>query len=60
MDSETQDRDPSPSSQESSIEDWQAKVGRLQELVCILLMKNQAMRTTLSTEMRGEAKTDSE
>lgn len=54
MDSETNHRDPPPSGQESSIEEWQAKVDRLQELVCILLMKNQTMRTALSTEMRKE------
>lgn len=54
MDSETNHRDPSPSGRESSVEDWQAKVDRLQELVCILLMKNQTMRTALLTEMRKE------
>jgi hypothetical protein len=54
MDSETNHRDPPPSGQESSVEDWQAKVDRLQELICILLMKNQTMRTALLTEMRKE------
>lgn len=48
MDSETQHRDPPPSGQELSVEDWQAIVDRLQELVCMLLMKNQTMRTALS------------
>ena len=52
MDSETNHRDPPPNRQESSIEDWQAKVDRLQELICILLMKNQTMRTVMLTEMR--------
>jgi hypothetical protein len=54
MDSETNHRDHPPNEQESSIEDWQAKVDRLQELVCILLMKNQTMRTALLTEMGKE------
>lgn len=48
MDSESQHRDPPPSGQEPSVEDWRATVDRLQELVCMLLMKNQTMRTTLS------------
>jgi hypothetical protein len=59
MNSAAQDRDSSPTTQES-IEDWEAKVHRLQEIICILLVKNQAMRTALSSEMRGEAKTSSE
>ena len=54
MDSETNHRDPPPSGQESSVEDWQATVDRLQELVCMLLMKNQTMRTALLTERRKE------
>jgi hypothetical protein len=54
MDSETNHRDPPPGGQESSVEEWQAKVDRLQELVCILLMKNQTMRAALLTEMRNE------
>jgi len=54
MDSETNHRDFPPSRQESSVEDWQAKVDRLQEVICILLMKNQTMRTALRTEMRKE------
>jgi hypothetical protein len=48
MDSETQHRESPPSGQESSVEDWQATIERLQELVCMLLMKNQTMRTALS------------
>jgi len=54
MDSETNHRDPPPNGQESSVEDWQAKVDRLQALVCFLLMKNQIMRTALLTETRKE------
>jgi hypothetical protein len=30
--------------QELSAEDWRAKVERLQEIVCALLLENQAMR----------------
>ena len=54
MDSETNHQDFPPSGHESSLEDWQAKVDRLQELICILLMKNQTMRAALLTEMRKE------
>ena len=48
MDSETQHRDSLPRGQQPSVEDWQATIDRLQELVCMLLMKNQTMRTALS------------
>jgi hypothetical protein len=54
MDSKKQHRDPPPSGQEPSSEDWQARVDRLQEVVCILLMKNQTMRMALLTETRKE------
>ena len=47
MDSEIPHRDP-PSGQQRSVEDWQATIDRLQELVCMVLMKNQTMRTALS------------
>jgi hypothetical protein len=33
--------------QQPFAEDWQAKVERLQEAVCVLLMKNQTMRMSL-------------
>jgi hypothetical protein len=59
MNAETQDRDRSLSLRESSVEDWQAKVDRLQELVCILLFKNQTLRTTLLIERSNEAKAGS-
>jgi hypothetical protein len=51
---ETNHRDFPPSGHESSVEDLQARVDRLQEVICILLMKNQTMRTALLTEMRKE------
>jgi hypothetical protein len=54
MDSETNHRDFPPSGHESSVEDWQAEVDRLQELIYILLMKNQTMRTALLTVTRKE------
>lgn len=47
MDSETQHRDPPPGGPDPSVEDWQATINRLQELVCLLLVKNQTMRTAL-------------
>ena len=34
-------------------EDWQAKVERLQELVCSLLLKNQTLRMALQAETAG-------
>jgi hypothetical protein len=43
MDTEKHRRDQ-PNEQEPSAEDWQAMVHCLQEIVCLLLMKNQAMR----------------
>jgi hypothetical protein len=54
MDTETNRRDPPPGERESSVEDWQAKVDRLQELICMLTLKNQTMRTALLTEMKKE------
>jgi hypothetical protein len=50
MDTEKQPRDLLTNDQESSAEYWQAKVERLQEVVCFLLMKNQTMRMALSVE----------
>jgi hypothetical protein len=50
MDTERQSRDLLANHQESSAEDWQARVERLQEVVCLLLMKNQTMRMRLSDE----------
>jgi hypothetical protein len=42
--------------QESHAEDWQAKVERLQEAVCVLLTKNQTMRMSLlALSFREEA-----
>jgi hypothetical protein len=34
-------------------EDWQAKVERLQEVVCSLLLKNQTLRMALQAERAG-------
>ena len=50
MDTERQPRDLLKNDQEPSAEYWQAKVERLQEVVCFLLMKNQTMRMALSAE----------
>ena len=42
------ERQEDPHNEEQSYaEDWQAKVDRLQEVVCVLLMKNQTMRMSL-------------
>jgi hypothetical protein len=41
------------SEQEQPQEDWQAKVERLQELVCSLLLRNQMLRLALQDEMAG-------
>ncbi len=57
MDSETQHVHLPPNGQALSVEDWRARVDRLQELVCMLLMKNQIMRTALLPEMRKEGNT---
>ena len=54
MDTEQQPRDLLRNDQEPSTEYWQAKVERLQEAVCSLLMKNQAMRMALSAETATE------
>ncbi len=43
------------SEQEPGIEDWQAKVQGLQEVVCFLLLKNQEMRMALLAE-RGNGR----
>jgi hypothetical protein len=39
-----------PTGRATSQENWQVKVDRLQEIVCMLLMKNQGLRMALSTE----------
>jgi hypothetical protein len=44
MDAEKQSRDPQINQQEHSADYWQAKVDSLQEIVCLLLLENQAMR----------------
>ena len=49
-----QRRDSLFNEQVFSAEDWQARVDRLQELVSLLLMKNETMRMTLSTEEQNE------
>lgn len=54
MDTGNQRRDPLFNEQVSSAEDWQARVDRLQELVSLLLMKNETMRMTLSIEEQNE------
>ncbi len=45
MDAEKQRRDPQINEQEHSADYWQAKVDSLQEIVCLLLLENQAMRS---------------
>jgi hypothetical protein len=47
MDTGKHRRDPLTNEQELSAEDWQARVDRLQEVVCLLLIKNQTMRMAL-------------
>jgi hypothetical protein len=59
MDSEMPDRDPAHSGQESSVEAWQAKVDRLQEIVCMLLVKNQAMRMAFLIDGRKDGENGS-
>jgi hypothetical protein len=50
MDTENQNRHPFINERQTSEEDWQAKVDRLQEVVRGLLIKNQTMRMSLSAE----------
>jgi hypothetical protein len=50
METERQSRDPAGSEQEMPEKDWQAKVERLQECVCLLLEKNQTLRMALIAE----------
>lgn len=38
----------------SPVEDWKARVDRLQEIVCLLLEKNETMRLALSAERAGK------
>jgi hypothetical protein len=45
METEKRFRDPQTNQQELTAEDWQAKVDSLEEIVCLLLMQNQAMRS---------------
>jgi hypothetical protein len=44
MDAEQQSREPQRNEKEHSVDYWQAKVDSLQEIVCLLLLENQAMR----------------
>jgi hypothetical protein len=50
MDTEKQPGNLLNNDQEPSAEYWQARVERLQETVCFLLAKNQAMRMALAAE----------
>jgi hypothetical protein len=54
METERRRRDPLGDEQGPSTEDWQARVDRLQEVVCVLLIKNQAMRMCMPTEPASE------
>ena len=54
MECDRQYRDPlPPNEQEPSAEDWKATIDRLQELVCVLLLKNESMRIALSIEKKN-------
>lgn len=54
MDTEKQPRDLLTNDQQPSPEYLRAKVERLQEVVCFLLIKNQTMRMALSVEKATE------
>jgi hypothetical protein len=54
MDTEKQPRDLLTNDQKPSAEYWQAKVERLQEALCFLLIKNQTLRMALSAEKATE------
>lgn len=54
MDTENQDRQSRINERQPSEEDWQARIERLQEVVRILLIKNQAMRMGLPAESTNE------
>lgn len=43
--SEKKHRDPHTDEQEPSADYWQARVDSLEEIVCLLLMENQAIRS---------------
>jgi hypothetical protein len=58
MDTGKQPRDSLSNEQEFSAEDWQARVDCLQEVVCLLLTKNQRMRMALSAERPSESLTE--
>jgi hypothetical protein len=45
MDTQKQHRNPPTNEQAPSAEAWQANVDSLQEIVCLLLIENQAMRS---------------
>ena len=49
MDASTQDRHPPIEREVAGAEELQARVDRLQALVCFLLMKNQRIRMELTT-----------
>jgi hypothetical protein len=58
-DGEKQSGDPQAGVLELPTEDWKAKVDRLTDVVCLLLMKNQRMRMALSTHSGDEQSDDS-
>jgi len=54
METAKQLRDPISNDQSPSALDWQMRVERLQEALCLLLLKNQVMRMALSAGRAGE------
>lgn len=59
MDTDNQHRTSPSDDQAPSAENCQAIIDRLQEVVCILLIKNETMRMTLSAEREKGRYSDS-
>jgi hypothetical protein len=54
MNSGRQSRDPAVNRQEELAQDLDARVERLQEWVCVLLLKNQMLRMALQAERAND------
>jgi hypothetical protein len=53
MDSERPNSNPRSDEEQTSVEHWEARVDQLQNLVCLLLVKNEKMRMELTAAKVG-------
>lgn len=54
MDADKKLKEPLGRQEGCPVEDWKAREDRLQEIVCLLLAKNETLRLALSAERAGK------